>query len=194
MEDETLGGFLLKLAKKKPDVSISAILKWNFGAMKTLFRGTRHCLGRAAGRDQEHPVQARRSPSAGLQPSSEDRRDRRLLRDLRRHRHDGRPLGPAGPCRRRSRPHSAERQALRSLARCDHGRRRAAGARRLGNWRAIAGSGPPARSLMPARRRRDLARGPRAALSATSSIAIARTSAAMANIRRCRRSRPCSST
>ena len=37
--DETLGGFLLRLAKEKPHVAIS-ILKWNFGAMKTLFRGS----------------------------------------------------------------------------------------------------------------------------------------------------------
>lgn len=37
--DETLGGFLLHLARKKPHISI-AILKWNFGAMKTLFRGS----------------------------------------------------------------------------------------------------------------------------------------------------------
>ncbi|HET9335796.1 MAG TPA: phospholipase D-like domain-containing protein, partial [Sphingomicrobium sp.] len=37
--EETLGGFLLKLAKKKPHIEI-AILKWNFGALKTLFRGS----------------------------------------------------------------------------------------------------------------------------------------------------------
>ena len=37
--DETLGGFLLRLAKSKPNVEI-AILKWNFGALKTLFRGS----------------------------------------------------------------------------------------------------------------------------------------------------------
>ena len=37
--DVTLGDFLLKLAKKKPHIEI-AILKWNFGAMKTLFRGS----------------------------------------------------------------------------------------------------------------------------------------------------------
>ena len=37
--EETLGGFLLMLAKKKPDVRID-ILKWNVGALKTLFRGS----------------------------------------------------------------------------------------------------------------------------------------------------------
>ena len=36
---ETLGGFLLGLANTKPGVSI-AILKWNFGAVKSLFRGS----------------------------------------------------------------------------------------------------------------------------------------------------------
>ena len=38
-KEETLGGFLLQLAKRKPHVSI-AILKWNFGALKTFFRGS----------------------------------------------------------------------------------------------------------------------------------------------------------
>lgn len=38
-DDVTLGAFLLDLAKRKPDVSI-LILKWNFGALKTLFRGS----------------------------------------------------------------------------------------------------------------------------------------------------------
>ena len=37
--DETLGGFLLDLAHSKPDVAIK-ILKWDFGALKTLFRGS----------------------------------------------------------------------------------------------------------------------------------------------------------
>ena len=37
--EETLGGFLLALAKDKPDVRID-ILKWNVGALKTLFRGS----------------------------------------------------------------------------------------------------------------------------------------------------------
>ena len=37
--EETLGGFLLALAKEKPNVRID-ILKWNFGALKTLFRGS----------------------------------------------------------------------------------------------------------------------------------------------------------
>ncbi|QNM83872.1 phospholipase [Sphingomonas sabuli] len=37
--DETLGAFLLRLAKSKPDVDIR-ILKWDFGALKTLFRGS----------------------------------------------------------------------------------------------------------------------------------------------------------
>lgn len=37
--EETLGGFLLQLARRKPHVSIR-ILKWNFGALKTLFRGS----------------------------------------------------------------------------------------------------------------------------------------------------------
>ena len=36
--EETLGQFLLDLAKAKPDVPI-LILKWNVGALKTLFRG-----------------------------------------------------------------------------------------------------------------------------------------------------------
>ena len=38
-QDETLGGFLLDLAKAKPHVAIR-ILKWDFGALKTLFRGS----------------------------------------------------------------------------------------------------------------------------------------------------------
>ena len=37
--DETLGAFLLHLAKTKPHVEIR-ILKWDFGALKTLFRGS----------------------------------------------------------------------------------------------------------------------------------------------------------
>ena len=37
--DETLGAFLLHLAKTKPDVPIK-ILRWDFGALKTLFRGS----------------------------------------------------------------------------------------------------------------------------------------------------------
>ena len=37
--EESLGGFLLALAKEKPEVRID-ILKWNFGALKTLFRGS----------------------------------------------------------------------------------------------------------------------------------------------------------
>ena len=37
--DETLGRFLLDLAKARPQVEIR-ILKWNFGALKTLFRGS----------------------------------------------------------------------------------------------------------------------------------------------------------
>ena len=37
--DETLGGFLLSLAHRKRHSTI-AILKWNFGALKSLFRGT----------------------------------------------------------------------------------------------------------------------------------------------------------
>ena len=36
--DETLGGFLLALAHARRDTAI-AILKWNFGALKSLFRG-----------------------------------------------------------------------------------------------------------------------------------------------------------
>ncbi len=36
--DETLGSFLMSLAKRNRDRTI-AILKWNFGALKTLFRG-----------------------------------------------------------------------------------------------------------------------------------------------------------
>src|SRR5687768_10809 len=36
---ETLGSFLLNLAKTKPQVKID-ILKWNIGALKTLFRGS----------------------------------------------------------------------------------------------------------------------------------------------------------
>lgn len=36
--DETLGAFLLALAKRKRDTTI-AILKWNIGALKSLFRG-----------------------------------------------------------------------------------------------------------------------------------------------------------
>ena len=38
-KEETLGAFLLNLAKRKPHVSIQ-ILKWNFGALKTFFRGS----------------------------------------------------------------------------------------------------------------------------------------------------------
>ena len=38
-EDETLGSFLLGLAKAKPGLDIR-ILKWDFGALKTLFRGS----------------------------------------------------------------------------------------------------------------------------------------------------------
>ena len=38
-ERETLGSFLLELAKSKPELDIR-ILKWNFGALKTLFRGS----------------------------------------------------------------------------------------------------------------------------------------------------------
>ena len=38
-ERETLGSFLLNLAKAKPDLDIR-ILKWDFGALKTLFRGS----------------------------------------------------------------------------------------------------------------------------------------------------------
>ncbi|MFC7536446.1 phospholipase D-like domain-containing protein [Sphingomonas sp. GCM10030256] len=38
-KDETLGRFLLGLAKAKPHVAIK-ILKWDFGALKTLFRGS----------------------------------------------------------------------------------------------------------------------------------------------------------
>lgn len=37
-EDETLGSFLLDLARTRPQVKID-ILKWNIGALKTLFRG-----------------------------------------------------------------------------------------------------------------------------------------------------------
>lgn len=37
-KDETLGSFLLDLAKRKPDVPI-LILKWDIGALKLLFRG-----------------------------------------------------------------------------------------------------------------------------------------------------------
>jgi phosphatidylserine/phosphatidylglycerophosphate/cardiolipin synthase-like enzyme len=37
--EESLGAFLLGLAKRKPHVAID-ILKWNFGALKTLFRGS----------------------------------------------------------------------------------------------------------------------------------------------------------
>ena len=38
-EQETLGSFLLGLAKARPDLDIR-ILKWDFGALKTLFRGS----------------------------------------------------------------------------------------------------------------------------------------------------------
>ena len=38
-QDTTLGDFLLQLAKRKPEVAID-ILKWNVGALKTLFRGS----------------------------------------------------------------------------------------------------------------------------------------------------------
>ena len=37
--EETLGGFLLALAKEKPRLDIR-ILKWDFGALKSLFRGS----------------------------------------------------------------------------------------------------------------------------------------------------------
>ena len=37
--DETLGSFLFDLAKSKPDVPIR-ILRWDVGALKTLFRGS----------------------------------------------------------------------------------------------------------------------------------------------------------
>ena len=53
---------------------------------------------------QAHPHQARRRPSARRLASSEDRRDRRSLRLLRRHRHDQQPLGHARASRRRSAP------------------------------------------------------------------------------------------
>lgn len=38
-EEETLGSFLLDLAERKPELDIR-ILKWDFGALKTLFRGS----------------------------------------------------------------------------------------------------------------------------------------------------------
>ncbi|MES2497953.1 MAG: hypothetical protein V4618_17705 [Pseudomonadota bacterium] len=74
-----------------------------------------------------HPCEARRpSPARRLAPS-EDRRDRRFLRLLRRHRHDRRPLGHARARRRQSRPRAAQRHPGRSVARCHD---RAAGPRR----------------------------------------------------------------
>jgi hypothetical protein len=79
-----LGSYFLWLARRTPGLQIR-MLKWNFGALKYLFRGSM-IIDR---------FQIRFRASAGLQPSSKDCCYRRLLCCVRRHRYDLGSLGYA---------------------------------------------------------------------------------------------------
>ena len=127
-----LGDFVLWLVKRRPELEIY-LLRWDH-----------RCHPHAVPRHDDlhsdemdvarpHPHPPRCCPSDRLLPSSEDRRHRRLLRLLRRHRYDEQSVGHARASRSRRAAAVPGRTALRALARRDDG---TAGPRCRGAWRA----------------------------------------------------------
>ena len=103
------------LAKRTPALQIR-LLKWNFGALQVCAARLDDRRSRPLVHAARNRLQVRFRASDGLQPPSEDRRDRRLLCGLRRHRHDLRTLGHVrAPARGQSAP-PTERHALRAVA------------------------------------------------------------------------------
>ena len=118
-QGETLGRFMLNLARDKPGREID-ILKWNFGALKQFFQPAGGGVAGALVADQGDRFPLRQLASAGMQPPPEDRRDRRQSRGLRRDRHfDSSRWDTPEHTGRRSAPHRPRRQALHAVARCD---------------------------------------------------------------------------
>ena len=146
---ETLGDFVLWLVKRRPDLEIY-LLRWDIGAINTLFRGTTiFTLMRWMSHKRIH------TRLDGAHPPGASHHQKIVVIDDCFAFCGGidmteQPLGHARASRPRRAAPVPGRTALWALARCHHG---AAGTRRRGAWRARA-SGGMARAGSSSRRSR----------------------------------------